>query len=146
MGDQSKPRGPVHRCLHCFWLTHRGPQGFGPFHHGPRHRHPCGSVPELPSTRRMLRQLSMGIYSSQPERPGVTVDDHIHHSTPSITIAPHRNNPRLHGASGTGTRVGTNLTGRPGGAIVTEFRQPLQVQSHLEMPGILVQLGHTQRT
>ena len=31
-------------------------------------------------------------------------------------------------------------------AILTEFRQPLQVQSHLEMPGILVQLGHTQRT
>ena len=30
--------------------------------------------------------------------------------------------------------------------IVTEFRQPLQVQSHLEMPRILVQLGHTQRT
>ena len=29
---------------------------------------------------------------------------------------------------------------------VTEFRQPLQVQSHLEMPRILVQLGHTQRT
>ena len=29
---------------------------------------------------------------------------------------------------------------------VTEFRQSLQVQSHLEMPGILVQLGHTQRT
>ena len=29
---------------------------------------------------------------------------------------------------------------------VTEFRQPLQVQSHLEMPGILVQLGHTQHT
>ena len=32
------------------------------------------------------------------------------------------------------------------GYILTEFRQPLQVQSHLEMPGILVQLGHTQRT
>ena len=31
-------------------------------------------------------------------------------------------------------------------AAVTEFRQPLQVQSHLEMPRILVQLGHTQRT
>ena len=31
-------------------------------------------------------------------------------------------------------------------ARMTEFRQPLQVQSHLEMPGILVQLGHTQRT
>ena len=30
--------------------------------------------------------------------------------------------------------------------IVTEFRQPLQVQSHLEMPGILVQLGHIQHT
>ena len=30
--------------------------------------------------------------------------------------------------------------------IVTEFRQPLQVQSHLEMPRILVQLGHIQRT
>ena len=29
---------------------------------------------------------------------------------------------------------------------VTESRQPLQVQSHLEMPGILVQLGHIQRT
>ena len=31
-------------------------------------------------------------------------------------------------------------------AQVTEFRQPLQVQSHLEMPRILVQLGHIQRT
>ena len=30
--------------------------------------------------------------------------------------------------------------------MLTEFRQPLQVQSHLEMPGILVQLGHIQRT
>ena len=29
---------------------------------------------------------------------------------------------------------------------LTEFHQPLQVQSHLEMPGILVQLGHIQRT
>ena len=29
-------------------------------------------------------------------------------------------------------------------AQVTEFRQPIQVQSHLEMPGILVQLGHIQ--
>ena len=29
---------------------------------------------------------------------------------------------------------------------VTEFRQPLQVQSHLEMPTILVQLGHIQHT
>ena len=29
---------------------------------------------------------------------------------------------------------------------LTEFRQQLQVQSHLEMPRILVQLGHTQRT
>ena len=29
---------------------------------------------------------------------------------------------------------------------VTEFRQPLQVQSHLEMPRILVQLGHIQHT
>ena len=34
----------------------------------------------------------------------------------------------------------------PGRTSVTEFRQPLQVQSHLEMPRILVQLGHTQRT
>ena len=32
------------------------------------------------------------------------------------------------------------------GVLLTEFRQPLQVQSHLEMPRILVQLGHTQRT
>ena len=29
---------------------------------------------------------------------------------------------------------------------LTEVRQPLQVQSHLEMPGILVQLGHIQHT
>ena len=29
---------------------------------------------------------------------------------------------------------------------LTEFRQPLEVQSHLEMPRILVQLGHIQRT
>ena len=29
---------------------------------------------------------------------------------------------------------------------MTEFRQPLQVQSHLEMPRILVQLGHIQCT
>ena len=29
---------------------------------------------------------------------------------------------------------------------MTEFRQQLQVQSHLEMPRIVVQLGHTQRT
>ena len=32
------------------------------------------------------------------------------------------------------------------GHTMTEFRQPLQVQSHLEMPGILVQLGHIQCT
>ena len=31
-------------------------------------------------------------------------------------------------------------------AFMTKFRQPLQVQSHLEMPGILVQLGHIQHT
>ena len=29
---------------------------------------------------------------------------------------------------------------------LTEFRQPIQVQSHLEMPGILVQVGRIQRT
>ena len=34
----------------------------------------------------------------------------------------------------------------PNEVYMTEFRQPLQVQSHLEMPRILVQLGHTQRT
>ena len=34
----------------------------------------------------------------------------------------------------------------PGPQAVTEFRQPLQVQSHLEVPRILVQLGHIQRT
>ena len=36
--------------------------------------------------------------------------------------------------------------GRFKARLVAEFRQPLQVQSHLEMPRILVQLGHTQRT
>ena len=34
----------------------------------------------------------------------------------------------------------------PKGYHMTEFRQLLQVQSHLEMPRILVQLGHIQRT
>ena len=34
----------------------------------------------------------------------------------------------------------------PSKMAVTEFRQPLQVQIHLEMPGILVQLCHIQRT
>ena len=29
---------------------------------------------------------------------------------------------------------------------LTEFRQSILVQSHLEIPGILVQLGHIQRT
>ena len=29
---------------------------------------------------------------------------------------------------------------------MTEFRHAIQVQSHLEMPGILVQLGRIQRT
>ena len=29
---------------------------------------------------------------------------------------------------------------------LTEFRQPLQVHSHLEMPRILIQLDHIQRT
>ena len=33
-----------------------------------------------------------------------------------------------------------------GATSMTEFRQPLQVQSHLEVPRILVQLGHIQRT
>ena len=33
-----------------------------------------------------------------------------------------------------------------GQKMLTEFRQQLQVQSHLEMLRILVQLGHTQRT
>ena len=39
-----------------------------------------------------------------------------------------------------GARLPPSLRG------VTEFRQPIQVQSHLEIPGILVQLGHIQRT
>ena len=39
-----------------------------------------------------------------------------------------------------GARLQPSLRG------VTEFRQPLHVQSHLEMPGILVQLGHIQHT
>ena len=34
----------------------------------------------------------------------------------------------------------------PADEAMAEFRQPLQVQSHLEMPGILVQLGHIQHT
>ena len=37
-------------------------------------------------------------------------------------------------------------TQHAGDVYMTEFRQPLQVQSHLEVPRILVQLGHIQRT
>ena len=40
----------------------------------------------------------------------------------------------------------TPTTWNPHSDALTEFRQPLQVQIHLEMPRILVQLGHTQRT
>ena len=40
--------------------------------------------------------------------------------------------------------VGARLPPRWRGG--TEFCQPLEVQSHLEIPGILVQLGHIQRT
>ena len=43
-------------------------------------------------------------------------------------------------------RLPIQILGKHVATLLTEFRQPLQVQSHLEMPGILVQLGHTQRT
>ena len=45
-----------------------------------------------------------------------------------------------------GTTTPSFATSRQVPRHMTEFRQPLQVQSHLEMPGILVQLGHIQRT
>ena len=48
------------------------------------------------------------------------------------------------GCSSTTVARGMSETGFAG--TLTEFRQPLQVQSHLEMSGILVQLGHIQRT
>ena len=38
------------------------------------------------------------------------------------------------------------LQGHFAASYLTEFRQQLQVQSHLEMLRILVQLGHIQRT
>ena len=40
----------------------------------------------------------------------------------------------------------TNWSQQPKQLNLTEFRQPIQVQSHLEMSGILVQLGCIQRT
>ena len=46
---------------------------------------------------------------------------------------------------GVGPAWGLQGIGSQGNRL-TEFRQPLQEQSHLEMPGILVQLGHIQRT
>ena len=88
-GDKTQPGGPVHRGLHHLQPMHRQPQGLSPLHYGPCHWHPCGIMPKLPPARHMLCQLSMGIYSSHPERPGATVDDYIHHSTPAITIASH---------------------------------------------------------
>ena len=42
--------------------------------------------------------------------------------------------------------LGMTLDFRNKGEVLTESRQPLQVQSHLEMPRILVQLGHIQHT
>ena len=43
-------------------------------------------------------------------------------------------------------KINFHLDVGQGRAEVTELRQPLQVQSHLEMPRILVQLGHIQCT
>ena len=127
-GDKSQPGGPVHRGLHCLRPTHRRPQGLGPLHYRPCHWHPCGIMPKLPPARHMLCQLSMGIYSSHPERPRATVDDYIHRSTPAITITSHHDNQRHCGDSGTGTRAGTYLTGRPGGATEHPHRP-------LDLPG-----------
>ena len=46
----------------------------------------------------------------------------------------------------TSTQTLVNKCLADSGIDLTEFRQPLQVQRHLEMPRILVQLGHIQRT
>ena len=45
---------------------------------------------------------------------------------------------------GPGVKVGSSISETLWD--LTQFRQPIQVQIHLEMPGILVQLGHIQRT
>ena len=116
-GDESQSGGPIYRGLLRLRPMHCRPQGLGSFHHGPRHWHPCGIMPQLPLARRMLFKLSAGLHSSQPKRPRATVDDYIHCSTPALAIASHCDNPRHRGDSGTGTRAGTHLTGRPGGAI-----------------------------
>ena len=55
-----------------------------------------------------------------------------------VTIPNHRSAHQL----GTGCWYYRTVLQSP----MTEFRQPLQVQSHLEVPRILVQLGHIQRT
>ena len=58
-----------------------------------------------------------------------------------------RNNSRKNKVSGNQDQPNRRNSKNQGKAVeMTEFRQPLQVQSHLEMPRILVQLGHTQRT
>ena len=49
-------------------------------------------------------------------------------------------------AGATGIRGGGGGSAHKQLGKMTEFRQPIQVQSHLEMSGILVQLGRIQRT
>ena len=60
------------------------------------------------------------------------------------TSMPTRATNRFRTSSSTPPTSGINRI--RGEFFLTEFRQPIQVQTHLEMSGILVQLGHIQRT
>ena len=62
---------------------------------------------------------------------GVTTSHHTLHTKKTLKMAPQK---KTHGK-----RAVISI-------LMTEFRQPIQVQSHQEMPGILVQLGHIQLT
>ena len=65
---------------------------------------------------------------------------HLKSRSPALNI------PRHHDATAADTIVSDTPAVDSGVKQATDFCQPLQVQSHLEMPRILVQLGHTQRT
>ena len=78
-----------------------------------------------------------------------TADENIP-SQPLITEAEVQeilNNEEEENNSAIAVEVSEEVTDTQAAVVaLTEFRRPLQVQSYLEMPRILVQLGHTQRT
>ena len=93
--------------------------------------------------------LPPNIWETPPESNKQMIIEHnkkvkLNNPTPDPSGSKTKPNPTLGKPTPAPQQVHQHSQDEPTG--VTEFRQPLQVQSHLEMPGILVQLGHIQRT